>query len=153
MGVNRQRLAAEIRTGSSLLVDTCVLIAYLEGNQHITDAATLIIDEWVYTGRNSAFVSAISVMELLVAPLKRDRAVTAYMDFLQRFPNTQCVPVDIAVAQQAAILRARHNLRSPDALIVGTAVAAGADAIVTNDHSWSKLTTSRIVTLGDYALG
>jgi len=150
VGINRRKLASEIQAGSTLLVDTCVLIAYLEGNQEITDAAKLLIDEWVYTGRNRALVSTVSVMELLVAPLQHSHAITDYLDFLQRFPNVQCVPVDMAVAQHAATLRAHHNIRPPDALIVGTALGRSADAVVTNDRSWSKLTTSRIVTLGDY---
>jgi len=127
-----------------------VLIAYLEGGRDITEAATLLFDGWVQSGRNRALVSSISAMELLVGPLRASHTVEEYLDFLQRFSNLECVPVDIAVAEQAAILRARHGIKPPDALIIGTAVAARADAIVTNDGAWLKVSPKPVVLLGDY---
>lgn len=150
MGVDRTRLAASIAKGSVLLVDTSILIAYLEGGREITEAATLLIDDWVQSGRNRAVISAISAMELLVGPLKAGQAIDAYLDFLQRFSSVECVPVDIAVAEQAAIVRARHGIKPPDALIIGTAIASGVDAVVTNDGSWSKVSPRPVVLLSDY---
>jgi predicted nucleic acid-binding protein len=150
LGVDRDRLAAGIAKGSVLLLDTSVLIAYLEGGREITEAATLLIDDWVQSGRNRAFVSAISAMELLVAPLRARRATDEHLDFLQRFPNVECISVDIAAAEQAASVRAHYGIKPPDALIIGTAVALGAEAIVTNDSAWLKVSPKPVVLLSDY---
>jgi len=139
-----------VRKGASLLIDTSVLIAYLEGEQEITEAATLVIDDWVQRGRNRAFVSAISAMELLVGPLQATQATDEYFDFLLRFPNVDCIPVDITIAEQAALVRARYKIKPPDALIIGTAVATGAELIVTNDVSWVGISPKPVVLLGDY---
>lgn len=136
--------------GSALVIDTSVLIAYLEGGQEITEAAMLLIDDWVQSGRNRGFVSTISAMELLVGPLRAKRATEEYMDFLQRFSNLECIPVDIAVAEQAAIVRAHYGIKPPDALIIGTALAVGADAIVTNDSARLKSSPKPVILIGEY---
>ena len=52
-------------------------------------------------------------------------------------PNLVCVPVDLQVAQDAAHLRADKRLAPPDALIVGTGLAAQVRHLVTNDDNWS----------------
>ncbi|MHB8141834.1 MAG: hypothetical protein ACYDHD_11400 [Vulcanimicrobiaceae bacterium] len=44
MGVDAHALAAVVADGDRLVLDTNVLIAYLEGNQVVTDAATLLLD-------------------------------------------------------------------------------------------------------------
>jgi len=89
-------------------------------------------------------------MELFVGPLQASQATDAYFDFLLRFPNLKCVTVDVATAQGAALIRARYKIKPPDALIIGTAVTAGADLIVTNDVSWVGISPKPVVLLGDY---
>ncbi|MHB8364368.1 MAG: type II toxin-antitoxin system VapC family toxin [Vulcanimicrobiaceae bacterium] len=152
MEVDADALAATIADGDRLVLDTNVLIAYLEGNQVITDAATLLLDDWIHSGRNPAWISTVSVMEVLVGPMKADAALTAYFDFLQRFPNLTCVPVDAAVAREAARIRASTGLRAPDALIVGTAVVTGAAAIVTNDDAIASKSPVPVLALRKYVV-
>jgi predicted nucleic acid-binding protein len=127
-----------------------VLVAYLNAGEEITEAATLLIDQWVRTGRNRAVISAISAMEMLVGPLRANEPPDDYLDFIQRFPHLDCVPADIAVAEQAAIVRARHGTRPPDALIIGTAIAVGVGAIVTNDARWMTASPKPTVVLRNY---
>jgi len=40
------------------------------------------------------------------------------------------------IAREAARIRALAGLRTPDALIIATAVVTTADILVTNDRSW-----------------
>jgi predicted nucleic acid-binding protein len=150
LGVDRARLASALPKDCLLLIDTSVLIAYLNAGEEISEVATLLIDQWVRTGRNRAVISAISAMEMLVGPLRANEPLDDYLDFIQRFPHLDCVPADVAVAKQAAMVRARHGVRPPDALIIGTAVAVGADAIVTNDARWTIASPKPTVVLSDY---
>jgi predicted nucleic acid-binding protein len=136
--------------GATLLLDTPVLIAYLEGGHAITETAVLLIDDWVRSGRNRAIVSAVSAMEIFVGPMRSGQSIDAYVDFLSRLPNVSCVPVDLTVAQCAARIRATSTIKPPDALIVGTAIAAGVDVIITNDDEWPKVSPKPVVLLGDY---
>ncbi len=49
-------------------------------------------------------------------------------------PYLQVVDVDRRIASEAARLRARFNLRTPDAVHVATALTSGAEWFITNDH-------------------
>lgn len=150
MGVDVAALERTIPADSTLLLDTNVLIAYLEGGERITDAAEIIVDRWVREGRNHAMVSVVTAMELLVGPMRAGRGHEDVSDFLLRFPNVHVAPLDFAAALHAAQLRAHHRLKPPDALIVGTGIATGADAIVTNDGYWKTKSPIPVVTLSQF---
>ena len=50
--------------------------------------------------------------------------------------------LDTEIAVAAARLRARHrSLRLPDALVIATAMLAGADQLVTTDRKWPTART------------
>jgi len=72
-------------------------------------------------------------------------------NFLTCFPNLRILPLDIALAREAARVRASTRLRMPDAIQVAAAYLCGADAIVTNDHRWvGRVTQPALVLLDDY---
>ena len=66
-------------------------------------------------------------------------AVRIVEDFLLRFPNLDVEPVTIAIAQEAARIRAATAVRTPDAIILATAVQVGATVVVGSDRSWPAL--------------
>ena len=136
-----RRIELEIAPGERILLDTTVLVSYLNGNEPASPIATLILDEFVLSGRNEAVVSMVTILEVLVRPLRQDVEVSRQvLDFLQNFPNVRNFEVNFAVAQEAAQLRARYNIATPDALIVATGLTAGVTKLITNDISWpSKL--------------
>lgn len=62
------------------------------------------------------------------------------MDFLTRFPHLRPLPIDLAIAQEAASLRATHRPSSPDALVIANGIVGQVGYLVTNDGDWpSKL--------------
>lgn len=63
--------------------------------------------------------------------------------------NFALVPIDYAIAEQAADLRARYNLRTPDALQIAAALSAGCQAFATNDRQLQRVTELSIVILDD----
>jgi len=66
--------------------------------------------------------------------------------------NFQTLPIDIKTAASAADLRARYNLRTPDALQVATALAAGCDAFLTNDSDMQRVSELRVLVLDQLEL-
>lgn len=131
-------LLEAIPEGDRVLLDTPVLAAYLDATDATHPVARHVLDELVASGRNPAVVSMITVMEILVRPMRATPpSHHTVLEFLRTHPNLTCVPVDLAVAQEAAYLRAESRLAPPDALIVGTGLAAGARRLFTNDHAWS----------------
>src|ERR1700752_2874462 len=89
-------------------------------------------------GRFRGIVSELTLLELTVRPLQLGRQDVAdeYELLLSYFPNVQLEPVSREVLLDAASLRARFRLRTPDAILVSTGIRSAATAAVTNDESW-----------------
>ena len=122
-----------------MLIDTSVLIAYFEPSDATHALAALLVVSFVRTGRNAAVVSPITAMELLVRPLRvAPQSAVHVHDFLIHTPNVTLLPVDLHVAQEAASLRATHNFKTPDALVIATGLVGQVGHLVTNDAEWKK---------------
>jgi predicted nucleic acid-binding protein len=102
--------------------------------------------------RQATFViSAVSESEILVRPMrdKSAEAIERIADLLSE-DGINVVEVDRAIGRRAAQLRANHKpLRLPDAMIIATALDAGCDAIIGNDHEWSRVKGIPFVCLDD----
>lgn len=137
--MSRARIATALPEGSRILLDSTALIAHLDGSEAIAPVATLIIDEWVASGRNEATISMISVMECLIQPLRRSlQAHQHVLDFLQHTPNFRLQPIDLFVAQEAATIRAAYDFSPPDALVIASGLIAQVAYLVTNDAAWQQ---------------
>lgn len=82
-------------------------------------------------------IPASAYAETLVAPYRSDPAAAATVDaFLDALPAT-VAPISRAIASHAARLRAEHrSLRLPDAVAIATALALGAERLLTTDWRW-----------------
>jgi predicted nucleic acid-binding protein len=56
------------------------------------------------------------------------------------------------VAEQAADLRARYGLRTPDALQIATGLTAGYAALLTDDARLQRVTELRVLVLDELEL-
>lgn len=132
--------------------DSAPLIYYLE--QHPSFA--VLTDELFDTVRQGlarSITSILTLMEVLVLPLREGRKDLAddYRRLLSHTRGLTLLPVDRAICERAARLRADHNwLRTPDALQLATALEHGADLIVTNDERWRPLTEIKVIVLRDF---
>ena len=132
-----ESLLGVIAEGDRILLDTTVLIAFLDAGDATHPVAGYLLNELVATGRNPGVVSMVSVMELLVRPMRASPpGHHTTLAFLRSFPNLDCVPIELEVAQAAAHLRASLRFGTPDALIVGTGLATQVHHLVTNDRNW-----------------
>ena len=130
-------LERTIPAGTSLMVDTSVVLAYLTGTEASSPAATQLFDAFLATGRNAIALSMVTVEEILVRPFRRGTAAVATAEgFLRHFAGIRLVEVSYPIAREAARIRAASGLRTPDALIVASALVAEADLLVTNDRRW-----------------
>lgn len=132
-----------------MLLDTNVLIAYLEDGQAISKSARLLVDDWIHGGRNEAIVSMISVMELLVGPSRAGHDDSPYQEFLNYYPHLTLHDVTFDIARKAAQLRAKTSATTPDALIVATGIVARVDYLITNDSAWTSFVDNALI-LSEY---
>jgi predicted nucleic acid-binding protein len=131
-------------------LDTSVWIYYFEGSAAYGRAADGVL-EAISQGRIGGVASELVFLELLVAPLKmgtQDVADEIEMTLLH-FPHLQLAPVTRDVLVRAAEFRAQYGLRTPDAIMVATAVESGATLAVTNDDAWKKVKEIDVLLLRD----
>jgi predicted nucleic acid-binding protein len=89
-------------------------------------------------GELALVASAIAWTELLEGPLRSGDAGLAERcrALLADSSRIRIESVDVAIAEEAAALRARRGLGLADSLHIATAVVLGADAALTNDEAW-----------------
>ena len=133
-----------------IALDTSVWIYHFEGSAAYGWAADSIL-EAVSAGNVAAVASELVILELLVAPLKKgaqDAADEIELALLH-FPHLQLAAATRGVLVRSAEIRARYGLRTPDAIMVATAMEAGASLAVTNDRDWQKVQEIEILLLQD----
>jgi predicted nucleic acid-binding protein len=83
----------------------------------------------------------ISITELLVQPFAKgeEDRITVLEQFILSLPNTELIPPTYSVSKEAARLRAKHAIRTPDALLISTALSEKAEAFLTNDSHLRSL--------------
>lgn len=72
-----------------------------------------------------------------------------YKDILTNAKGIVIVDVTAAIAQQAAILSAKYNFRTPDAIQLATAIEFNADYFLTNDSRLKSANEMDIVAVAD----
>lgn len=156
MALNKAGFEKRIGVGDRILIDTSILIAYFESRDDTHDVAVVLVDDFVKLGRNAAVVSPVTAMEILVRPLREGpKSAVHVREFLSHWPNLTLLPIDLHVAAEAASLRATHNFKVPDALVIATGIVGQVAHLITNDGEWrTKLAPLRsrvnVTQLRDY---
>ena len=145
------RLTAAI-TGKFLAFDTSPLIYYIEQHPQYSPITDDLFDT-IHRGNARAMTSVLTLLEVLVQPLRSSRIDLAqeYRGILTRSTGISLFPLDADVCELSAKLRSNyHWIRTPDAIQVATALRHGAELIVTNDERWQRLTEIQVVILKDF---
>jgi predicted nucleic acid-binding protein len=61
--------------------------------------------------------------------------------------NLTTIPLTATIAERAAGLRAEHNLRTPDAIQLATALESGASHFLTNDADLARVSNVKLLLL------
>ena len=125
-----------------MLLDTSVFIYYLEEIEPYYLLSEEIFNE-INDDRIKGFLSAISVTEFVTKPFADGKVVE--VERFKRFLfslSIQVLAVTFEIAERAGKLRSQYpSIRTPDALIVATALESGCNIFVTNDKDLKKLGT------------
>lgn len=136
-------------------VDTMILIYHFEDHEELGPPASALLQA-AEEGRCRLVASVLGRLETLVAPKRhgREDLCRRYRDVFEGFPNLEVVDVGAEVVEIASDLRAAHDLRTPDAIHLATAVQRRADVFVTEDrrHFPPAVGGLRVLSLGE-ALG
>ena len=134
-------------------VDTVVFIYFVEERPIFVDLVQELLGE-VAAGRLQAVTSALTLLEVLVVPLRHGNRALAdrYEALLTRSRGLHLAPVDLAHLRAAAQLRASFpGLGTPDALQLTAALSTGCTSLVTNDRHLPSVPGLKVLQLRDFA--
>lgn len=143
----KRRFAAQHKR---VLIDTSVWIYHFEQHPQLAAAAGRIIES-LEEGEFRGVASELTLLELTVKPLQLGRQDVAddYEVLLDYFPNFQLEPISREILLEAAALRARQRLRTPDAIQIATGLRTGATLAITNDEGWRNFPLMETLILAD----
>jgi predicted nucleic acid-binding protein len=151
VGLDDAALRVFLKRHPKIGLDTSVFIYQVEENPVYIPWTDAIL-KWIESGNGSAVTSTITMLELLVQPYRDDSddgRVDAYYALLSTYPHLEWAPASLEIADRAASLRAKFNLRTPDAIQAATAQKASATAFVSNDPVFRRVPDLEVLVLDD----
>ncbi|MEA2084605.1 MAG: PIN domain-containing protein [Thermodesulfobacteriota bacterium] len=128
-------------------LDTAPLIYFIEENPAYIEIVRFFF-EAMDRGDFIVVTSTVTLLEVLVHPLRSNNRelATEYRDILL---NSRLMTLEVsnAIAEQAAQLRATHNIRTPDAIQISAALNAGATHFFTNDIRLPEIPSLQILSI------
>jgi predicted nucleic acid-binding protein len=122
--------------------DACVLIYRI---QRVDPWNRRIADALAASSEPKLVVSELGRMECRVKPLREgDQTTLAKYDKFFAAPTLGWVPYDRPIFDLAANLRARHALKTPDALHLAAAIVGGCGELWTNDRRLEEAAEGRL---------
>ncbi len=132
-----------------IALDTSLFIYALEGYPRYAPVAREVL-RWV-SEEGSGVSSTLTMTEILVKPhlAWEPGSVAELRSRLEFYPNLEWIAPELEIANLAALVRARHGMKTPDAIVAATAIAAGATLLVTNDAGFRKVQGLTVLILDD----
>lgn len=137
------RLADALAGVTRIGFDTAPFVYFVERHPSYLDVVREVL-RLVDAGITEVLTQPLRVGNLTLADEYRRRLVNSH--------NLILKAIGPVTAELAAELRARHRLRTPDALQVATALEAGCEAFLCNDRGLRRATELRVLVLGDLEL-
>jgi len=127
---------------------------FIDSIERIDPYRSMLDTLWltVSTGQVTVVTSELTLLEVLVKPLKVGDATTAtlFRTVLKHTPDVQMLPITQSVLEAAANLRATLGLKTPDAIHVATALLNNSMLFVTNDSTFRRVTDLNVTLLNEH---
>lgn len=128
-----------MRKHRTLGLDTSVLIYHFEDVPPYSGLTERLFAA-AGKGEVELVVPALCITEFLVKPWERgEEEAGRALSLLLGLPNARFVPLGIEAAAEAARLRSRYRLRTPDAILLAAVKGGGATAFLTNDRGFLRV--------------
>jgi len=134
VGKQRIKMYPFLKDVKHIFIDTMVFIYHFEKEARFLQLTTHVLN-LVETGKIQCSTSCLTLMEILVKPMKKGRQdiVDEYRMLFETFPNLSLIPLDTSVAYEAAYFRSSYNLKPADSIQIASAAISGCDHFLTND--------------------
>ena len=134
---------AKLEDGALVVVDSAPIIYSLEGHATLARRFRPLFERHA-SGRISFAVTTITIAEVLTGPLLAGDEALAER-YRAVLTSWYVIELTAEIAATAARLRAALKLKLPDAVQAASALAVNADALVTHERDFSRLTALRVL--------
>ncbi|MBD3250736.1 MAG: PIN domain-containing protein [Candidatus Pacebacteria bacterium] len=137
----------------NIIIDTNVLIFYFEGDDALGPELSMVFQA-IKDGRLKASTSALVLTELLEEPITHQESLrdNQYSNLDQEPLQIEFLPLDKKTALKAQQIRQQYHFKTPDAVLLATAVNQKVDYLLTNDHRLDDFQEIKIKTLQEVEL-
>lgn len=134
----------------SVYPDTNIFIYLFQDSEKYSGAVEAIFDFLESKMINVCF-SSLLLTELLVFPFKNGLAYTAgnWLNYFKVTENIHVINLDPKIAVDAAFLRAKYNIKTPDSVQLATAMQRKNSLFLTNDRELLKVGEVKMICLED----
>jgi predicted nucleic acid-binding protein len=130
-------------------IDTSIVIYTVEAHPSYFSRLQPLWEKF-QLGDIELVTSELTLMETLVLPMKRNnQALVNDYRILLESTEIQLVPINREILFTATELRARTNLKTPDAIHAATAIHTNCDLFLTNDRAFNNLSMLSTVIIHD----
>lgn len=136
-----------IPDGSQVYADTSVFIYTVESHP---EYFFLLQPLWLkfQSGLIQIYSSELTLLEVLVNPIKQgDNLLISDYEQLLLDTNIQLKPITQSILREAANLRAKKKIKTPDAIHLATALALRCSIFLTNDKGLKNITNLSTIVL------
>lgn len=129
-------------------LDSNLLIYFIEAHPDYFESCQTIFQS-IESGRNIGICSTLTLMEVLVQPYRRKNSelVHQFYGLLTSYPHLKWIELSVEIADLGAKYRAKYQLKTPDSILLATAVHAGASAFIGNDSQMKRLSEIEMLIL------
>jgi len=121
-------------------LDSNILIYFIEAHPDYQVLVSKLFQS-IEAGHNIGICSTLSLLEILVQPyrIKDDKKVNRFYGLLTTYPHLNWVNLSIEIADTGARLRAEYNLKTPDVVLLATALCSNATGFIGNDTQLKRV--------------
>jgi predicted nucleic acid-binding protein len=138
-----------IQVPSLIYLDTSPVIYSVE---KFPEYVSLLAPLWLrlQVGEIEIVSSELILMETLVLPLRNSDSIliNAYEQLLIS-SEMRLIPISQSILRQAANLRAKNNIKTPDAIHAATALSVSCNQFITNDKGFHNVPGLPVVILSE----
>jgi len=145
-------LSEKIAKHDSIFIDTAPFIYFIEAHNQFGPLTREIFAS-INALKIKGITSVLTLTELLPKPVSigNNELAGIFSEYLRRGNNLELIAISADIAEEAGILRGKHQfLRTIDALQIAAAIHAKADIFLTNDKGLKKINEIDIIILSDY---
>ena len=147
-------LEVKLHAAQTVGLDSAIFIYQFEEHPRYQALCAEVFDS-MEAGAIQTVTSVVTLIEVLTQPLAKgeQQLYSRYEQYLRFGPSLTLRSLDPNLALRAAQLRARYQIRTPDAVQLAAALEFGARLFLTNDDRLRKVTEIEVIVLERWLQG